>query len=418
PGQGVEVGEVADAVLGETPVGDVLDDPGVADQVAVFVELGLGLDVDDPLAAVDEARVDVGREHGAAVHRAMRELDEGAALVLGDHSQQGAKRRLVADAETEHAQTLDREMRAVLAAPPVEAAHPRQVLGAGEARLAALELDAGARGAQQVAQAAGEQAPLRRLDEEVGCAGFIRARDRSVVVEAGQHQDRQRLEAGQRAQLAAHLEAVEPRHDGVEDDDVGQPVGQHAHRLLAARRLGDVEALVLERDRGQQQVDLVVVDEEDPRPFRQVVGGSFDARCHGDGPGESIGVTACSTAASSRSIASSRSGSAARASLRIAISISAHSRASASAPMLADDDLSVWTTWRTPCMSPAARASANWRASRDADDSNARSTRSRRRLWPCGSSSRRRVSASASRTATRALAALVSATDEEAWDMW
>ena len=87
-----------------------------------------------------------------------------------------------------------------------------------------------------------------------------------------EHQHRQRLVAGQDAQLAAGLEAVEPRHDGIEDDDVGQPVGENADRLLAARRLGHREALVLQRDRGQEQIDLVVVDEQDARSLGKIVG--------------------------------------------------------------------------------------------------------------------------------------------------
>jgi hypothetical protein len=410
---------MADAVLGETAVGDVLDDAGVADQVAVLVELGLGLDVDDALAAVDEARMDVGREDGAAVHRAVRQLEEGLALVLGNHPQQGAKRRLVADAETEHAQALDRERRAVLAAPPVEAAHARQVLRAGEARLAALELDPRPRRPQQVAEAPGQQAPLGRLDEEVGRAGLVGARDRGIVVEAGQHQHRQRLEARQRAQLATGLEAVEPGHDGVEDDDVGQPVGEDADRLLAARCLGDVEALVLQRDRGQQEGDLIVVDEEDARALGEIVGGRLDAQGHVGVPEvESMGVTACSTAASSRSIASRRSGRLANASARIEPSISAQSRASETAPMLADDDFRVWTTWRIPCMSPEARASPNCAASRDADDSKARRTRSSRWLLPCGSSSRSRSRASASSTATPALIAPLPVRDGRTSGAW
>ena len=88
--------------------------------------------------------------------------------------------------------------------------------------------------AQKIAKPSGEQTPLARLDEEVGGAGFVCARDRGVVVEAGQHQHRQRLEAGQDAQLATGLEAVEAGHHGVEDDDVGQPVGEDADRRLAA----------------------------------------------------------------------------------------------------------------------------------------------------------------------------------------
>ena len=280
-GEGVEVGEVADPVLGEAPVGHVLDDAGVADQVAVLVELGLGLEVDDALPAVGEAGMDVGGEHRAALHGVVRQLDEGVALLLGHHAQELPEIERLVGADAEHAQALDREHRAALAPLPVEAAHARQVLGAGQARLAALELDPGARGAQQVAQPPGEQAPLGRLDEEVGGAGLVGAGDRGVVVEAGQHQHRQRLEAGQDAQLAAGLEAVEPGHDRVEDDDVRQEVDQGGDRLLAAGRGGHGKALVLERHRGEQQVDLVVVDEQDLRPLGKVFGERLAAHGHG-----------------------------------------------------------------------------------------------------------------------------------------
>ena len=397
--EGVEVREMADPVLGKASVRDVLDDAGVADQVAVLVELRLRLDVDDALAAVDEAGVDVGREHRASVDRAVGELQEGLALLLRHHPQQAAEGRLVARAEAEHAQALDREHRAVLAAPPVEAAHAGEVLRARQARLAALELDAGARGPQQVAQTPGEQAPLARLDEEVGGAGLVGAGDRGVVVEAGQHQHRQRLEAGQDTQLATGLEAVEAGHDGVEDDDVGQPVGQNLDGRLASRRLGDREALILQRDRGQQQVDFVVVDEKDFGTIGKIVGRWLGAHDHVDGPGVSICVTACSTAASSRSIVSRLGARSSPVPLRIEVSISAQILASARAPMLADDDFSVWTTWRMPCMSLRSRASLNCSESRVAEVSNAFRTRSTSRLLPDGSRSRRRASASASSVA-------------------
>ena len=64
-GQRVEVGQVADLVLGHAAVGHVLHDAGVADAVAVFVELGLGLDVDDALAAVEQRHRHVGGQHRA-----------------------------------------------------------------------------------------------------------------------------------------------------------------------------------------------------------------------------------------------------------------------------------------------------------------------------------------------------------------
>ena len=144
---------------------------------------------------------------------------------------------VLARAEAEHAQALDESTSApplAAPAPPVEAAHARQVLRARQLGLAALELDARARGAQQVVQAAREQAPLGGLDEEVGGAGLVGAGDRRVVVEAGQHQHRHVLEAGHGAQPAAGLEAVEPGHHRVEHDDVGRPVGQQLQRMFAA----------------------------------------------------------------------------------------------------------------------------------------------------------------------------------------
>jgi hypothetical protein len=129
--------------------------------------------------------------------------------------------------EAEHAQRLGRQHHraaaARAAAAPVEAAHARQILRARQLGLAALELDARARRAQQVAQPPGQQAPLVGLDEEVGGAGLVGAGDRRLVVEAGQHQHRHVLEAGHGAQLGAGLEAVQPRHHRVQHDDVRRP---------------------------------------------------------------------------------------------------------------------------------------------------------------------------------------------------
>ena len=200
---------------------------------------------------------------------------------VGNHAHQGPEIEALVGADTEHAQALDREHRPALAFAPVEAAHPGEILRARQARLAALELVPGSRRAQQVANAPGKQSPLRRLDEEVGGAGFVGARDRGVVVEAGQHQHRQRFEAAQHAQFTAGLEAVEAGHHGVENDDVGKKIDQRRDRLLAAGGLGDAEALVLQCDRGEQQVDLVVVDEQHLRSFREVFGQGLAAH-HGN----------------------------------------------------------------------------------------------------------------------------------------
>ena len=66
-GQGVEIGQVADAVLGHAAVGHVLEHAGVADAVAML-ELGLGLDMHDALAAVEQGHRDVGGQHGVVRH--------------------------------------------------------------------------------------------------------------------------------------------------------------------------------------------------------------------------------------------------------------------------------------------------------------------------------------------------------------
>ena len=71
-GQRVEVRQVADVVFGDTPVGHVLQDAGVADAMAVFVELGLGFDVDDALARVEQRQPHVGGQHRVLQHRALQ----------------------------------------------------------------------------------------------------------------------------------------------------------------------------------------------------------------------------------------------------------------------------------------------------------------------------------------------------------
>jgi hypothetical protein len=147
-------------------------------------------------------------------------------------------------------------------APPVEAAHARQVLRARQLALAAFELDPRLAGAQHVLQAAGEQAPLGGLDEEVGRTGLVGAGDRRVVVQPGQHQHRRVLVARHAAQRAAGVEAVEPGHQRVEHDDVGGTVAQHLEGALAAAGFAQLEALVAQGQRGEHQVHLVVVDEQ------------------------------------------------------------------------------------------------------------------------------------------------------------
>jgi len=250
-GERIEVGQMADLVLGQAPVGHVLDDAGVADQVAVLVELRLGLGVHDALAAVRQGNGDVGRQHRAVAHHIVQDVDEGAPVFGGQHAQHALEIELLPGLHAEHTQPLDREHRAAVVAPPVEAAHAGKILRAGQLGLAALELLAGARGTQQVAQPPGQQAPLVGLDEEVGGADLVGAVDGGIVVQAGEHQHRHGLETRQVAHGAAGLEAVHAGHQGVEHHHVGQPVGQDLDGALAAGGFGDGKTPFPQGDRGQ-----------------------------------------------------------------------------------------------------------------------------------------------------------------------
>jgi len=285
-GQCVEVRQVADLVLGDAPIGHVLDDAGVADHLPVLVELGLGLDVHDVVAAVPVGRDrDVGGQHRAVLERAAQHAHEHAPVLRRHHAQQAAHRQALAVRQPEHAQRLGREREPALSA-PLEAAHAGEVLRAGQLGLAALELQPRARGAQQVTQAAVEQAPLLRpllrLDEEVGRPRLVGARDRGVVVQAGEHQHRHMVAAGQGAQRAAGLEAVEAGHHRVEQDDVGQALGQRVQRALAAVGLAhDEAALAQRRCRDHQRHRIVVGQQHASRLVRLLVGAEQrDGRTH------------------------------------------------------------------------------------------------------------------------------------------
>ena len=264
-GQRVKVGQVSDLVFGIAAVGHVLHDAAVAMQPSVLVELRLSLDVDDALPAVGQHHIHVGVQHRRVRQDLLEHAHQHAAVFLGCHAQQRAEGRVLVGAEAEHAQPLHRELRAALADAPVHTAHARQVLRACQARLAALELHLRARRAQQVAQSAGQQGPLRRLDEEVGRTGFVGAFDRSVVLEPGEHQHRDRRSTGHRAQPAADLKAIQIGHQRIEQDQIGHAVGQHIQRLLAAAGLGDRKAALAQRDGGEQQVHLIVVDKQHVR---------------------------------------------------------------------------------------------------------------------------------------------------------
>lgn len=161
-GQGVEMGELADAVLGLAAVGHVLQDAGVAVHRSLLVELWLGLDVDDALAAVGQGQRQVGDEHGGVGNDVAQQAQEDVAVVRRHHAHDADEVQTVLRAAAEDAQALGGDGEAGRrVAPPLEAAHARQVLGAGQLGLAALQFEARARAAQQIAQAAVQQAPLR-----------------------------------------------------------------------------------------------------------------------------------------------------------------------------------------------------------------------------------------------------------------
>ena len=272
-GERVEIRQLADLVLGDPAVCHVLHDAGVADQLALLVEFWRRLGVDDVHLAIGQHQWNVACEIALALQGFAEQCTFAAPFFLRHHPQQIAKRQRGARVELENTQGFGREHRLRRARLPFEAAHPRQILRAGQPGLTQFQFKPGARRAQQVAQAAVEQAPLVGLDEEVGSAGLVGSVDRGLVIEARQHQHGQRREGGHPTQFATGLEAVHARHQCVEHDHVGLPLAQQLERSLAAGGLGDREAALTQRDRGQQQVDFVVVDQQHTWLQRGLVGG-------------------------------------------------------------------------------------------------------------------------------------------------
>ncbi len=157
----------------------------------------------------------------------------------------------------------------------------QRVLGAGQldlARAAAhpvrarVEREAGeperrvlarrARAAQEGAHAR-EQLPERERLHEVVVGAEVEAADRVLLrVARGEHEDRRAVAA--RAQAAADLEAVEVRHQDVEDDRVELAVREPLQRVepVGGRR----DAVPVELERGLDRLaDVgVVVDDEEP----------------------------------------------------------------------------------------------------------------------------------------------------------
>jgi hypothetical protein len=133
----------------------------------------------------------------------------------------------------------------------------------GELRAAFGKFLAHARGPDHVAQALRKQRPLRRaLDKEVGRAGFIGTRNRCLVVEPSQHQDRYVLAAGEPSQSFAGDEAVDIRHECIQHDDVRLVVRVELQCTGATIGL-DHAPLPLSQCGGRQQpCHRIVVDQQ------------------------------------------------------------------------------------------------------------------------------------------------------------
>ena len=282
-GQRVEIGQMANLVFRVAAIGHVLHDAGVAGHGTVLAELGLGLDVDDADAAVRQVHRHVGGQHRTVFDDFTQHHQQPGAVVRREHAQHCPKTQPLVRAPAEDAQALDRQQRTAVAEFPVEAAHARQVLRARQLGLAALEFDARARRAQQMAHASGQQPPLVRLDEKIGGANLVSARDRGIVLQAGQHQHRQRFTARQATQFLTGLKSVEPGHQSVEHHHVGQPVGQQLQGALAAAGFRDEKAAVAQGDRRQQQIHLVIVNQQHAVLTRKIIVWRQDLRAHSAG---------------------------------------------------------------------------------------------------------------------------------------
>jgi hypothetical protein len=115
---------------------------------------------------------------------------------------------------------------------------------------------------QQVAQAPGQQAPLRALHVEIGGTGLVGTGDGGVVVQPRQHQHRHVFVAVHGAQRAAGLETVQARHQRIQHHHVGRLGAQQRQGLFATGRLGDAEAAVAQRVGRHQQADAIVVHQQ------------------------------------------------------------------------------------------------------------------------------------------------------------
>ncbi len=259
-----EIGQQPHGLLGPVQARQVLqgdDDHVVVAAARAVDQLGLLVHPDDVAVrqadAVVEAEATVaGRAgderlaHGDPLRR-VEQRDEVlvAAELRGIESQQFAEGRRDVQRATVHAHF------------PV--ADPRDALGEQQLGAARAQLLLQRAVAQQEAHALDQQARVHALLREIGRAGGERVADRGQVVAAGQHQDRHQPVAGQRADLAAGLDAGQLRHHHVEDDAVGLHFVEAPHGLLAVRGRVHEEPGTGERRFRQQQVRRIVVGDQE-----------------------------------------------------------------------------------------------------------------------------------------------------------
>jgi hypothetical protein len=119
--------------------------------------------------------------------------------------------------------------------------------------------------AQHRANARQQRAVVDRLREVLIAAGLEPGDHVLGLAESGHEDDRRERKARIGAQPSADLDAVEPRHHDVEQDEIGRRLARGGQRLLAVGRGDDVVAGAGEPRLQDLHVRRVVVDDEDAR---------------------------------------------------------------------------------------------------------------------------------------------------------
>ena len=107
-----------------------------------------------------------------------------------------------------------------------------------------------------------------RLGQEVVRARFQPPHPVGRLAERGDHDDRNMMRRRIGFEAAANFEAVQIRHQHVEQDDIAQPPPANCQRLLPAHRDHDIEIFRGESRLQQLDVGEHVVDDQDPRRHR------------------------------------------------------------------------------------------------------------------------------------------------------